>query len=376
MIGVQNMGEPNYFTDAYRATAKGREYVYAWRGKGAPRLPGAFGSEESLSAWLSAISIRKLGLFGTLTGLIDDFKKTPRWLGTAGRKSYSDSTKRGYEHYLKSVDKQFGDLALVALEDRRIRADILDWRDEIGAKSPRNADYCVQLLSIVINFGMASNRLAINHALKIEKLYESDRSAFIWLPEDIAALEEAASPEVFRAAKLAALTGFRKTDLMALQWSQIGPKRIIVDTSKSRGRRMAIVPRYPELNTFLETLPRTGDTVLVNSRGEPWKAFSASWQTAHDSALAKIKDPQHRARFAELHFHDLRGTAATKLYQIGLSELQMAKWLGWQVKTVTALIERYVDDNAASNALAEKLGGALNENGSAKPFAKLAANDG
>jgi hypothetical protein len=80
----------NYSKDTYRVKAKGKEYVYAWRN--GPRLPGEFGSPESLAAWLDATSRRKLGDAATVKGLIADFKASERWQGTAGRKSYAART--------------------------------------------------------------------------------------------------------------------------------------------------------------------------------------------------------------------------------------------------------------------------------------------
>ena len=84
-------------------------------------------------------------------------------------------------------------------------------------------------------------------------------------------------------------------------------------------------------------------TVLTNSLGravDPAGGFAASF---------------HRAKIAagigDLHFHHLRGTAATKFYIAGLPERVIAEILGWQEENVGKIIRRYVDRAAATRAI-------------------------
>ena len=80
-------------------------------------------------------------------------------------------------------------------------------------------------------------------------------------------------------------------------------------TGKSRGRREAIIPIYDALRTVLDRIAKRSTTLLTNSRGRPWTpdGFGSSFNTAKHDAGIVDKD---------LHFHDLRGTAATKFYTI------------------------------------------------------------
>jgi integrase len=59
-----------------------------------------------------------------------------------------------------------------------------------------------------------------------------------------------------------------------------------------------------------------------------------------------------KSRLAErdLHFHDLRGTAATKFYIAGLSIRMIAEIMGWDEEYVEKIIRRYVDRQAALKA--------------------------
>lgn len=43
---------------------------------------------------------------------------------------------------------------------------------------------------------------------------------------------------------------------------------------------------------------------------------------------------------SELHFNDLRGTAATKFYIAGFTEREIAETLGWEEESVAKIIRR------------------------------------
>jgi integrase len=139
-----------------------------------------------------------------------------------------------------------------------------------------------------------------------------------------------------------AASGLRLGDLLRLSWSHVQDDAIVITTGKSNHKRMAIIPLYDGLREVLARIPKRATTVLTNSLGRPWTAggFAASF---------------HRAKIAagigDLHFHDLRGTAATKFYIAGLPERVIAEILGWQEENVGKIIRRYVDRTAATRAI-------------------------
>jgi integrase len=71
--------------------------------------------------------------------------------------------------------------------------------------------------------------------------------------------------------------------------------------------------------------------------------------TARPLALAQNPDAP------DLHFHDLRGTAATKFYIGGLSVRVIAEVMAWEEETVEKIIRRYVGRQAATKALIAQL---------------------
>src|SRR5262245_9189796 len=116
---------------------------------------------------------------------------------------------------------------------------------------------------------------------------------------------------------------------------------ITITTSKSRHKRSAQIPLYDDLRDVLARVPKRATTVLVNTFGRPWAARSFG------NAFTKTKN---KAGFTALHFHDLRGTAATKFYLAGLSEHIIADLMGWEREHVAKIIARYVDRSAVIRA--------------------------
>ena len=112
-------------------------------------------------------------------------------------------------------------------------------------------------------------------------------------------------------------------------------------TGKSRGRREAIIPLYDGLRDVLARIPKRATTVLTSSKLRPWTAngFGSSFN-----------DTKHAAGIADndLHFHDLRGTAATKFYIAGLPIRVIAEILAWSEDQVERIIRRYVARAAAT----------------------------
>jgi integrase len=90
--------------------------------------------------------------------------------------------------------------------------------------------------------------------------------------------------------------------------------------------------------------------IAGNDRRRPWTAngFGSSFNKAKiDAGLAD----------SDLHFHDLRGTAATRFYTAGLSERVIAKVMAWEEEHVARIIRRYVGRSAATKAIIRQLNG-------------------
>lgn len=319
----------------YKVTSKGRVYYYAWKGKGAPRLRGEPGSAEFLADLQAALAGRKGGDKSRMSGLIAMFRASDAWNGR-GPKPISEKTKASWKTWVDRIQDEFGELRVEHFDRPQMRPIIIKWRDRYQG-TPRAADMGVQVLSRILSFGMAEGKLLNNICIGIDAIYGNDRSALIWQPADFAKLRKAAPRELVEAAELGALTGLRQSVLLRLGPVHRRENHLEIRSNKGRNGkpgRMIIIPLYAELRAYLDGLKRRGNstTYLVNTEGLPWRTgFGSSWGKALD-----------KAGIDELHFHDLRGTAATRFYRSGLTIREIAEIMGWSEEYVEALINRYV----------------------------------
>ncbi len=323
-----------------KVASKGRTYWYAWRG--GPRLRGEPGSPEFIASYNQAIEDRRIPEPGRFRAVVT------RYRASDGYKGLAESTRKNWSPWLDRIGSHFGQLRIAQFDrPEKVRKIIRQWRNKWSA-TPRTADYGMQVLSRVLAFAVDEGDIAGNPCAGIAQLYSNDRSEIIWTDADIATLKKTCPAEIANAVELAAFTGLRLSDLLRLSWSHVGEDAIVLSTGKSRGRREAIIPLYDGLRDVLERIPRRSTTILTNSRHRPWK------QTGFGTAFnrAKIKAEMHAA---DLHFHDLRGTAATKFYLADLSRREIAEILAWSEEQVDRIIRRYVGRSAATKALIRRL---------------------
>jgi integrase len=329
-----------------KVRAKGRTYYYAWRG--GPRLKGEPGSPEFIKSYNEAIENLRTPDQSRFRALVTLYRASPDY------KSLATSTQRTWSIWLDRIADHFGDLRIAQFDrPEKIRPIVRQWRNR-WADKPRTADYAMQVLSRVLSYAVDPlGKLAGNPCEGIKRLYSGDRSEIIWTDADLAEFKAAASVQAALAADLAAHTGLRLGDLIRLSWSHIEDDAIVLRTGKSRHRREVIVPLYDELRALLARIPRVATTVLANSQRKSWTA---------DGLKTAIQRAKVAARWEgkDLHFHDLRGTAATRFYIAGLKVRVVAEIMGWEEEAVEKIIRRYVGRSAATRAVIAQLNQAKN----------------
>jgi integrase len=323
-----------------KVKAKGRTYYYAWRG--GPRLHGEPGSPEFIGSYNEAIEQRRAPDKNRFRFIVTDYK------GSTDYKKLAESTRDQWGKWLDRVAEYFGELR-VAQFDRpeKIRPVIRRWRGK-WADKPRTADYALQVLSRVVAHAVELGKIAGNPCEGIKHLYGNDRSEIIWTDADIVHIKKTCPVEIGNAIDLASHTGLRLSDLLRVSWSHIGDNAIVLTTGKSRHRREAIIPMYSGLRDVLARIPKRATAILTSSRRRPWTAdgFGSSFNKAKIDADMSERD---------LHFNDLRGTAATKFYIAGFSMREIAETLAWEEESVEKIIRRYVGRSAAIKERISKL---------------------
>lgn len=336
----------------YKVTAKGKTYYYAWRGKGAPRLKRKPGSPEFIAELSEALAGRKSGDKSKLSGLIARYRASEDWTGL------SDKTRVNWSPWLDKIQEHFGKLSIANFDRPAMTPIITAWRDKFRA-TPRSADVGLSVFSRLMSFGRTVGVLSYNPVTPIKRLYKADRSEIIWTDDDLALLRKTASPEIMWAVDLAINTGMRQGDLLKLSWSHVGANAIEMRSSKSRGRQSYLIPLHAALRATLAAIPKRATTILTSTDGVPWKTgFGSSWQKAIQKAGI------------DKHFHDLRGTAATKLYLAGFKPREVAAILAWSEAQVDAIITRYVHRDAVLKDMIRRLDENASDTEVAKPSAK------
>jgi integrase len=155
--------------------------------------------------------------------------------------------------------------------------------------------------------------------------------AKIWTEEHVAAFMAVAPETLQRALVLALETGQRQGDLLMLPWSAFDGTWIRLRQSKT-GRKVN-VPVTRRLRAVLENTPRTSPVILTNGRGRPWQpnAFRKAWGVIGRKA----------GLHTDLTFHDLRGTAVTRLSEAECTPQEIATITGHSLRDVGAIMDRY-----------------------------------
>jgi integrase len=337
----------------YKVTAKGRMYYYAWRGQGAPRLKSPPGSPEFVRELAAALEARKGGDASTFGGLCVRYKASDDWKGLA------DKTRKNWAPWIDRIQVEFGALRLAQFDRPQITPVIRAWRDKYKA-TPRTADVALTVFSRLLSFGRSEGRLSINAVTPIPRLYKGDRSEIIWTDDDIAELAKHASPEIMFAVRLAVLTGLRQADVLHLSWSHVSANAVEVRTRKKSKNQVqgktALIPLYGALRDLLAEIPKRSPVILTSSDKVPWKTgFGASWNRAVTKAGI------------DKHFHDLRGTAATKLFKAGFSIREIAGIMAWEEKDVEKIINTYVKRDEVLRDMIRRLDENEARTASAKP---------
>ncbi|MDQ2892787.1 MAG: tyrosine-type recombinase/integrase [Pseudomonadota bacterium] len=334
-------------------------YVYAWRG--GPLIHRVEGTRPRITSAIAdaAAEARKAGRadqakLPTLRALIAQFRGSPEFTRLAA------STRTSHNTWLGRIDDTFGSAPLDVFNDRKVRSDVMDWRDQ-WADKPRSADAGMQTFSRLLSWGYERGKLAANVVTGIGQLYDANRSDVVWEPADFARIAAHASVEVNEGIVLAACTGLRRGDLVKLPWDAIGEHAIVWKTGKSRGRNLATVPLLPETKALLIRIrarhaadmaarPETKrkplpPTVLANSRWTPWTA----------TGFGSRFDDAKKAAGIDKHLHDLRGTFVTRCMIAGLNDREISDIVGWDTKDVAAIRAKYADQARVVIAIGERL---------------------
>ncbi len=297
-------------------------YYYAW--KGGPRLRGKPGSPEFITSYNEAVAQRVVEPQDVLGSVLQAFQRSQDFLGLAER------TRADYVAKIRLIERKFGDFPVTALTDRRTRGVFMAWRDGLATTSRRQADYAWVVLARILSWALNRGLIAANPCEKGGRLYRGSRTDKIWTADDEAAFLGKAPRHLRLALILALWTGQRQGDLLRLPWSAYDGTHIRLRQSKTGARVM--IPVGTPLKAALDATPKRSTVILTSTDNKPWTedGFRSSWRKA--CAAAGV---------VGLTFHDLRGTAVTRLAVAGCTEAEIAAITGHSLRDVGAILDAH-----------------------------------
>lgn len=298
-----------------------KHYHYAYCG--GPLLDGAPGSPEYVASYVRAHENRKPPPIGAFMVILRSYQTATEFTGLAPK------TQKDYRRYLRLIEDEFGDMSLRTIEDKRARGVFKEWRDGF-AETPRKADMAWTVLARVLAWAKDGGRIAANVCERGGRLYESDRSETVWTEEQVARAMH--MPEHLRQVFMLALwTGQRQGDILRLPWSAYDGRMIRLTQSKTRAK--IVIPAAKPLREMLDAMPRVSPVILQSTDRKPWTSdgFRASWTRACE-----------RLGIEGVTFHDLRGTAITRLAEAQCTEAEIASITGHDIGAVSNVIGRYL----------------------------------
>lgn len=354
------MGRPSkggHHKDTKRlADGKIVAYWYAW--KGGPRMPGPPGSPAFREAYRAALANKAANSappqpnrkVRTIETIVDGYLDSVEFLT-----QLKPRTQRDYRGHAKRIVERFGGLSLDVLVPEaadQARGRFLRWRDELAKASLRQADYAWSVLSAVLSWAKTRGEIKVNPCRdsSVVKLYNTTRADKIWNDAWLTAFYAHASDEIALAMTLALWTGQRQGDLLRLTWSAYDGA--VIELKQGKGNIEVTVPVAERLKLALDGMRKRSPIILVNQDGAPWSedGFRVMWaKTCHKAGVPN-------SRQGGVTFHDLRGTAVTRLFIAGCNEGEIATLTGHSLAKVRSILDRnyfHRDIRLAHSAIAK-----------------------
>jgi integrase len=298
-------------------------------------LDGEPGSPEFIASYYSAVERSKPKPKANFRYLID------KYLDSAEFRRLRDRTKSDYKYQIDRIDPLLAEMPLSALNERSSRQAFLQWRDEIAATAPSQADKALRVVARIVSWAFDQGLIPANPLQGVRQLHKGTRRNEVWTPEQEAAFLAKAPKHVQIAFKLALWTAQRRADVLKLQWSDYDGKFIRLKQNKTGANvTIAVGPTLKSVlkeamaeRTRLEgRTKKLPETILLTTRGTAWTGmgFSAVFRkTCIDAGVHGVT------------FHDLRGTAVTRLAEAGASVPEIASLTGHSLRDAASVLDAY-----------------------------------
>ena len=197
--------------------------------------------------------------------------------------------------------------------------------DNVGSATPVQANRVIALLSVLLGYGIRTERVINNVAKGVTRFPETARSRVLRseeLPPLLAAIEGEPQPwsDLFQ---MLFYTGARRKAVASMRWADIDVTQALwtIPARASKNKSSVAVPLPKEALTLLEKR-------WAIRAGEPW-VFPSPVGVGHVVGLGKAWGRVvRRAGIRELRIHDVRRTVGTAMARSGVTSHVIARGLG------------------------------------------------
>jgi integrase len=293
----------------------------------------------------------------TVKRIIEGYKKSPdRFLDRA------QSTQDAYSKvYLPRIEEKFGAFTDLAFRPKtwvKTRRVIQDWHNELVAiHGPAGAKYTVKVFRSLLEYARFVGDIEVNPIEEIAYAYkEANRTEKLWTEEHCAEAYKLAPGRFAIGMGLGEWCGQRPSDNVRMRFGKGEKGQPYYDTRtkylhiRQLKTDEMVVFKAPDvirdiLDAIWERRQAIGSDevrVMLNSWGRPWtnRAFGHAFTRWKNEVLDD--HPTLGSEFRDLHYNDLRGTAATRLRTAGCTDAQIASITGHKESSIKTLVERYL----------------------------------
>lgn len=205
---------------------------------------------------------RPAGGLRSFEEVAEDFLKSRQAMGVRPR------TYVQYESYLRILGEEFGPQPISQIT----RSDLEDFFAESDWSARTRVNYLVTL-STLFTFAMDRDYCPSNPAAKIERPILEDRPPGILKVKEVRALLGAAlrhEPAMVPALAIGLFSGLRRSELCALDWSEIKLSAGIIEVkgSKAKTRQRRIVHITEALKLWLRSFKKKTGAVTISARDD------------------------------------------------------------------------------------------------------------
>ncbi|MFV8595444.1 site-specific integrase [Ralstonia pseudosolanacearum] len=308
---------------------------------GVPIVSKVFPSQEEAVAWIHATEpelrarSRQAARQQAQTKLIAKFNEQPRIVADLLHRHMQEETvhKKGAEpetHHISSILRY--PLARIHL-DNLTRSDIKEWRDQrLQDVAPSTVNRELNIINAALKVAVHEWDVAICQSVLTSVRRPSNPPGRVrrLSPEEEAALrqagEETRNPYIVPILDLALNTAMRRGEILGLEWERISFAHRSIQLIETKNGTPRGVPLSRHAMKVLATLKQVAAHEL-GYEGELNSGPVFPGLTANAFKLA-FNRMMERAGLENFRFHDLRHEATSRLFEKGLSVMEVASITG------------------------------------------------